>query len=290
MKKVMDFVFIMAFLLCIVLPGFNMEFGKNVKSEIDNAYLPEIEFTGFEEFETSMTDYVDKRIGFRQESLWLYQKLNDSLFSIMEHPLYMLGENGFIYFKYEESVKSYQHLNLDEEYAQKFGEALLNFQNYAQDKGMEFMYFLIPDKETVYPEFYPKNVNVCGSVSLADQIIKSLEERGVNYYFAKDTMIEAKDEFLVNNVKYDAGHWNDNGAFVSIQHLYELLQEKYPQLQVIQKDEFNIENVLMENLDVSNFEIREEAFEYYLEQLKPDIVIYENPERSHKLIYIRNII
>lgn len=362
MKKTSDLIFIILFILCLVLPTVTMEYGKSVKSEIDNEYLPGIEIHSLEDVEPVVTTYIDKRIGFRQQALWLYQKINDIIFGVMEHPVYMYGEEEYVYFKQSGYIHNFQHLNLDEEYAQEFSDALLGFQNYANEQGMDFIYFYIPDKESVYPEYYPKGINVYGDVSRTDQILNALRGKGVQFYFSKDDMIEAKRRYLVDNIKYDAGHWNHHGAFVSIRSLYELMQKKYPQLEVIEEDEFNIENIIMESLQVSQFEIYEavpvyslkesaaidkteelrnnielsfpddyvchyenlecevqpkllifgdsylagyddffknhfneytyihrynvlnqEAFEYYLEKIKPDIVIFENPERSHKI-------
>lgn len=358
----MNVLFAVVFFICLILPGVTMELGKEVKSEIDNEYLPEIEISSLKEFPSSFSTYVDKRIGFRQEALSLYQKINDSVFSVMEHPAYMYGENGYVYHKDSKFIRNFQHLNLNEEYAEEFSDALLGFQTYAQDQGMDFLYFYIPDKETVYPEFYPKGINVYGDISRTDQILQALDEKGVNHYYAKDAMVEGKKTFQVNNVKFDSGHWNEHGAYVAIRQLYSILQERYPQLQLIEQGDYHIEYVLKKSLQTSHFEINEEVpvyslketnaknrtkkfkkrilisypnnhvcryvnpdckdqpkllifgdsylagmehffinnfseytyihrynvynqefFEYYVDQIKPDIVIFENPERSHTI-------
>lgn len=266
MKKAMHFLFIAAFLLCLLLPVAKMEFGTEVKSEIDNEYLPELETESFQELANSLSVYVEKRIGYREEALTLYQQINDKLFSIMDHPTYMYGEEGHVFFKGEPFIRDFQHLNLDADYAEEFAQGLSGFQAYTHEKGADFLYFYIPNKETIYPEYYPKGVEVYGDVSRTDQILQALDEKGVAYYFAKDVMLEAKKTTLVNNVKYDAGHWNDNGAFACIQHLYTLLQQKHPQLEVLEKEEFNIRQVVMKTLQVSDFEINESVPEYSLKQ------------------------
>ena len=300
MRKVLNILFSIVFFLIIALPLVTAEYGKNIESELDNEFLPEIENPTIEDINVQLSNYLDKRIGFRAEALTLYQKLNDKLFGVMEHPTYMYGENGHVFFKGESYIKSYQHLDLDEEKTKKFADALLKFQNYSASKGKEFLYFYLPDKETVYPEYYPKGINVYGDVSRSDQIINSLNENGVNYFFAKDVMLKHKEIKPVNNVKYDAGHWNNYGAFVSVQALFEVLREKNPEIEPLKEDEFNVETTIMESLQVSNFEINEE-FEIYVlkeptavdktEEFFKDIIInypeqkkchYENPECADK--------
>ena len=266
MKRIMNILFVAIFFLCLVLPAVTMEFGKGVQSEIDNAYLPELEFETFAELEESLTDYVDKRIGFRKESLWMYQRINDMAFSMMEHPTYMYGQNDHVYFKGTSYMRHYQHLNLDEEYADSFAEALRGFHEYAEHRDSIFLYFYLPDKETVYPEYYPDTVNVYGDVSFSDQILNALEKKGVPYLFAKDAMQEGKKDYLVNNKKYDAGHWNDHGAFVSIRQLFEELKEFYPQIQSLKQEEFILGTKTMKSLLVSNFEINEEVPVYSLKE------------------------
>ncbi len=300
MRKVSNIIFSMVFFLLIALPLVTAEYGKNIESELDNEYLPEIENMTIDDANVQLTNYFDKRIGFRADALTLYQKLNDRLFGVMEHPTYMYGEEGHVFFKGDVYIKSYQHLDLDASGTKLFADALLNFQNYAESKGKDFLYFYIPDKETVYSEYYPKGINVYGDLSRSDQIINGLNENGVNYFFAKDVMLENKAIMDVNNVKYDAGHWNNNGAFVSIQALYEVLREKKPDIEPLKKDEFNIETRIMESLNVSKFIINEEFHYYSLKEPKAvnkteeffeDIIIsypnhnkchYENPECADK--------
>ncbi len=266
MKKIINIVFSLLFFCVLVIPAVTAEYGKNVQSELDNAYLPELENVTVENFNTEFSNYFDKRIGFRDEMLTAYQKLNDTLFDVMEHPTYMYGEDGFVFFKDTIYINTYQHLDLDAKGTKAFADALLNFQNYVEGKGMDFLYFYLPDKETVYPEYYPKGVNVYGDVSRSDQIIDNLKKNGVNYLFTKDLMREHKKIELVNNKKYDAGHWNQNGAFVSIQHLYDVLRQKWPQIEPLKKDEFNLSTIIMESLPVSHFEINEEFVYYNLKQ------------------------
>lgn len=360
MKSVMNIVFSVLFILCLALPLATAEFGKNVTSDIDNAYLPELDGLTADNFDESLTEYLNKRIGFRSEALELYQKINAECFGVLEHPIYMYGKEGHVFFKEGALIKNYQHLNLDEEGMNRFADGLLEFQNYAQANGKYFLYFYIPDKETVYPEFYPDTVNVNGTLSRTQQLLNAMDARNINYLFAKDVMLKHKEIQPVNNRQYDAGHWNHNGAFVSLRELFNVLRKEYPQIEPLSIDDFNVDTVVEESLQVSHFEINEpvpvyslkndtsvnkkeeafqdviinypndyyahyenpqcaqqpkllifgdsylagndffftnsfseytyihrynvynqEFFEYYVEQFDPDIIIYENPERSH---------
>ena len=265
MKKISNIVFSLLFFLLLIIPTITAEYKKDVKSELDNAYLPELENITIDNFNTEFSNYIDKRIGFRDKMLTAYQLINDRLFNILEHPTYMYGKDGHVFFKGWSYLKSFQHLDLDEENTKKFVDGISSFQNYLESRGKDFVYFYIPDKETVYPEYYPKGVNVYGDLSRADQIINHLNTNGVRYFYAEDVMTKNKS-MPVNNVKYDSGHWNNHGAFVSIQALYEVLREKNPDIEPLKMEEFEQNTIIMESLQTSHFEINEEFVQYTLKE------------------------
>lgn len=359
MKRIGNIIFCLVFLAMLVLPFLFTNFKKNVKSDIDNEYLPELETESVEKFVKSADDYLDKRIGLREESLELYQLLNDKLFSEMEHPNHMYGKNGHMYYKWDNYIADWQHLNLNDEWAEGFAKGIKSFQDYSESKDKKFIYMLLPDKKTIYPEYFPDGYNVKGELSRTDQVLSYLDEYSVNYYWAKDTMLEGKKTMAVNNKKYDITHWNENGAFIVLRELYSRIGlptldindyevtekvEKYlpnsdfvinesvplyslkeqnaildrgwheenelefpgetpsyfsyhynpenpdaPRLLVIhdsylaEKEKFFCENVselfFLHRYNIHNIE----WFKYYVDKIDPDIIIYENPERSWEI-------
>ncbi|MBR6513949.1 MAG: hypothetical protein IKT46_03850 [Clostridia bacterium] len=357
MKKLGNIIFCLLFAVLLALPFVFTNFEKNVKSEIDGKDLPELETDSIESFVKSADEYLDKRIGFRAETLELYQQINDKLFSEMEHPNHMYGKNGHMYYKWDNYIADWQHLNLDKEWADGFAAEIKGFQDYSGSKGKSFIYALLPDKKTVYPEYFPDGYNVKGDVSRTDQLLAALEEHEVNYYWALDTMLEGKRTMAVNNKKYDITHWNENGTFIVVSEMltrvglepldiadYEVTQklEKYlpnsdfvineevplytltdqkavldrtwhtqnelyfpdgenlhyfsyhrnpenadaPKLLVIhdsylaEKEKFFCESV-SELFFIHRDNIKnQDAFKYYVDIIDPDIIIFENPERS----------
>ena len=263
MKKIGNIIFCLIFLLMLVLPFVFTNFEKEVISEIDNEYLPELETDSLEAFVKSADGYLDKRIGFREESLELYQQLNDKLFSEMEHPNHMYGKNGHMYYKWDEYIEDWQHLNLDEEWADKFVQGIKSFQDYAESKDKKFIYVLLPDKKTIYPEYFPEGYNVKGDVSRTDQVLNYLDEYSVNYYWAKDTMLEGKKTMPVNNKKFDITHWNENGTFIVVSELHSRLG-----LEPIREEDYDITEKVEKYLPNSDFVINESVPLYTLKDQK----------------------
>ncbi|MBQ6542018.1 MAG: hypothetical protein IJL73_06020 [Lachnospiraceae bacterium] len=264
-KKTFDILFTILFLSLLLIPLAFTNYKPNQISEIDNAYLPEMDWSKKKDIRQRIADmdnWLNMRIGFRTESLDLYQQINDRLFHILEHPTYMYGKDDWIYFK--SSIKNYQHLNLNEKWADDFAGYLRQFNDISKSRGIDFYYLLIPDKETVYPEYYREGINVNGATSLTDQVLKALDQHQLDWFYAYDTLVHAKKEMLVANQKYDAGHWNENGAFASIQAFIEHLRQKHSEIPSLQINEFNIGKIHQDSLLVSRFRIDEDVPDYEL--------------------------
>ena len=263
-RKSINIVFSLVFIVLLVLPLVFMNIQKNQVSEIDNQYLPELEWeedTTIKEKILNAEDYINKRVGFRVQSLTIYQILNDRLFHIMEHPSYMYGKDGWVFFS---GTTDYQHLNLDMEWAEDFASWMQTFDKLAKKHGAYFYYFLIPDKKTIYPEYYPDGYNIYGDVSRTDQVLNALGQTNVDFFYVLDVLLEAKTEVLVCNRQYDAGHWNDDGAFISIRALIDHIRKDFPSIQPLDKSEFTIDSEHMDSLQVSLFPISEDVPAYEL--------------------------
>lgn len=283
MKKISNIIFSLVFILLLTLPFFFSNFEKNVKSEIDNEYLPELETKSVNDFVESAETYLDKRIGFRSELLELYQQMNDKLFSEMEHPIHMYGKDGHMFYKADLYINDYQHLNLDADWAKGFAEGIKSFQDYSESKDKTFIYMLLPDKKTIYGEYFPDGYNVLGEESRTDQVLSFLDENNVNYYWAKDRMLKGKESMLVNNKKYDITHWNENGTFIVLQELFEKLRESHPEIKPLDINDFEVTEEIMEKLANSDFVINE-AVPLYTPK-ENNAVLDRSWRETHKTIF-----
>ncbi len=260
MRKILDILFCLLFVVLLVIPLALTNFKKNQASERDNAYLPEIDWeenVSVRERIEQVEEYYNKRVGLRNEALDAYVLLNDKLFSLMDHPTFMYGKNHYVFFDLDYYIADYQHLNLNEEWAEEYAGWMQRFSDLAHTHGAAFYYTLIPDKKTVYEEYFPSGYNKLGSVSRTDQLLNALSKTDVTYVYVLDWLLEAKKTEPVANQKYDAGHWNQNGAFAYAQKLIELLRETHPEIPRLEKAEFDISMQLQKYLPNSEFPINE---------------------------------
>ena len=273
-------VFIALFFLLLVLPVFFMNLKKNQTSEYENKMLeewPDFEFS--EDFMKGVYNYVNDRIGFRESAIAFYTEANNTLFHAMVNPLFMWGEEGHIYYKDKDYIAAYQRLNTDTQYIDSMVNFLELTNDYLASKDIKFLYFVCPDKKTIYPEYFPKTVYVDNrKESVLDYLDKRMASTGVEYIDPKDSLLAAKNNAVLYNKLYDVTHWNDRGAFVGHALIDEKIRQWFDDVPPLDESDFNLETVHVDSLDNAKFAIDEDVPLYslkddasgdYTELLKP---------------------
>lgn len=247
------------FALLLLLPLARFNFQPDVVSEIDNRRLADNPFSAEsresgEDFSKSIENYVSDRIGYRDEMILAYTVANDKLFHKMVHPSYMYGKDGYVFF---DGITKIEYSEFHEEFA----DLVLDIQNYCQARGVPFLFAFEPSKIAALSEYLPEGYNY--DRTWVDQFLNALDERGV-HYIDNTPLLREKHEAgeTVFNVKYDAGHWNNLGAFYGVNHIFEELHKDVPTIVPNSLEDFTITETLEESLPVSTFPISEMVPEF----------------------------
>ncbi len=262
MKKIGNAIYCAVFVALLLLPFLFTNFKKDQISELDNSYLPELnweEEKPVRERIAELENYLNMRIGFREQSLTWHQLLNYELFHELNHPLYLFGKDGYVFFNTDNYISDYQHLNLNAEWASGFADWMCRFRDVCETHGAKFYYLLIPDKKTLYSEYFPSGYNQLGEISRTDQVLEALGKTDLNWLYVKDAMLAAKAEMPVANVKFDAGHCNENGIFVFCRELVNRIREDFPAVPALRMEDFTVETEHMDFLPDSHFPIDEDV-------------------------------
>lgn len=265
-NKIANGIFIAVFMAILIVPVCCMNFKKMQISEIDNKNLtewPGLSWTLSTRAE--LESYVDDRIGFREQAINSYIEMNDKLFHVMVHPLFMYGKDGHIFYKDPDYITAYQRLNTDTEYLDSFVTFLEQTKDYLDSKDIEFLYFLCPDKKTIYPEYFPDSIHVdTANESVTDYMDEKLKETDLEYIIPVEQLLEAKEDKVVYNKMYDATHWNEFGAFVGHKMIDEHVQNWFTDVPKLTEDDFDLTYVTMETLDIAKFPIQDDVPVYTL--------------------------
>lgn len=264
MKKTESIIFIIVVLIMISIPGIFTNIKPNQTSKMDNRMLQEFPSMDDEEFQEDVELYLSDRVGFREKLITLYQILCDKAFSKLVYPLYVYGKDGHIMMDYD--LTTFQHADIDGNYVENLGEYLKSLQDFCGSMGSEFLFFLCPNKETIYPEYFPDGYFVKDQPNRSDRIVETLTEKEVPFIFPREIFMELKNEELLYNQKYDAAHWNDTGCFYGNQEIIRYLNKRFPAMGELRKDEFHINENVQKYLKNSYFRIDEKVPDYILKK------------------------
>lgn len=249
-------IFLAFAVILTVIPALFTNIKHDVTSDIDNRRLKEFPKTG-SYLVDGLNSYVNDRVGFRDEAITAYQIINDRLFHYLIHPLYEYGKDGWIMTREWDDIQTF-HLDLEEGFDDRFAAYMKEKQRICNESGADFMFLLIPNKETVYPEYLSDGYSIKEQESKSDKIIRTLESEGVPYLYLLPKFRELKGEIQLYNVKNDSGHWNENGMFYGNVELYDFLIKNFDDSIVpISMDEFDVGSNTEKYLLQSRFPINE---------------------------------
>jgi len=246
--------FLLLFALLLLAPLAAFRRGTGLVSEIDNRTLQENPLSSEErakggDLTAKLEKYVQDRIGFRDEMILGYTVLNDRLFGKMVHPSYCYGKEGYVFFQMSPPVEY-------SAYHEAFADMVKKLQDYCAARGVPFLFMFEPSKATVLPEYLPAGTR--WNSGWVDEFFQALDARGVRYVDNRALLREKWDAGeAVFNRQYDAGHWNDLGAFYGVNAALEELRKDFPGIHVNAMEEIHVTEELQTTLAVSKFPIRE---------------------------------
>ena len=247
----------------ILLPVVFFNWKTNYVSEIDNRKLtefPKLNKVNSDTFK-DFYKFINDRIGFREEIIQSYGKMNDKLFDILVHPAYVYGQDGYVYFGLYQ--KNYN------EHTKQFTKSLKDIKDYVEGRGGKFYVLINPEKTSVYTEHLPKGVN--HNRTWMENIENDLTNYGINFIDNTDELKKRSKTEQVYNKKFDAGHWNDIGAFYGVNNLLELIGKDYPDVKPHNIGDFNVTKEVRKYLPTSKFEVNEEVPVLTLKQQYSDL-------------------
>ena len=276
--RVIKSILICLFLICILIPLVFFNFTPNSVSEIDNRNLTENPFSSDSngDLTTNLENYVNDRIGFRDDMILTYTLLNDRLFGKMVHPSYVYGKDGYVF------GSGITTTDLFSDYHVTFADMVLELQEYCEARDVPFLFVFNPAKPAIFSDKLADGVNY--NRSWVEKFFAELDKRGVNYVDNTGLLKELCDEGIMTfNQKYDANHWNYTGAFYGTQNMLKSLSELAPNIHVNDLSEFTYTEDLQTSLLVSNFPIEEKTPNYSLTvKYENNTSLYSGEVERHK--------
>lgn len=176
-----------------------------------------------DDFPSEVESFINDHAPFRSAWMDAYASINFSLFHSIDHAEVIVGKENWLFYKGNETV--YDSLGIcpfSEEELHGILEQLLDLrERYAKD-GKEFVFLLIPNKETVYSQYMPDCYAPLSDTSRARQLVDYIQTHSdICVRFPLPDLQEASQETLIY-YKTDT-HWNALGALIGTHVLLEAL-------------------------------------------------------------------
>lgn len=249
-KKVCEFLYIIGFVILISLPLLFINKDANAISFLENKKLAappqlfidkNINKNYIKAFET----YVDENIGFKQQAIEYNLAFMYKWFDKIKIPNYVMGEHeNMFYTNNGRGIEVWQGINkYTDDQKEYFTQCLENCNQKMLDMDCQFYLMGIPDKEDIYPEFYPKSIlRSSEETPLDDLLLYVSENSDVRVLPMKQSLLEAKEETneYLYYKSFDPTHWNNLGAWVGYNVLLDYIQEDCPEIQRIDREDIEL--------------------------------------------------
>lgn len=240
-------VFVLVFMVIIFVPLLFTNQKEDTVSEAENRVLSNkpnlyIDNKLNGHFLADFDEWIQDNIGFRESIIKLEAQIQYHLFRQFSDKNYRLNETGELNYIGQQVLANYQHLNLysEEELAQIIS-AFKDVNNYLNNKNIQFYYMQCWDKQSIYPEYFPKSVNQYGSNSACDQVVNALKEQTDVYNInLKEALIASKNEYEVYSKWGDPTHWTRRGSYIGyLQLMNSINDHSDEQLKILQETDYN---------------------------------------------------
>ena len=196
-------------------------------------------------------EWFKDSIGFRDKLLAIYKAINENkhLNNAVRYTdgqyVYLVGEKGHHYFAHADGwmISKFQGEKfISDEKLSWLARSLNEVKVYLENKGIPFVVMFCPDKESVYPEYYPKSIKRGPEPIQLDLITNYLQENSdVDIFSIRQALVAEKDTYLTYNTSSgDLTHYNQIGAFFAYRELMKHINVYFPDIIPYKTDDIKI--------------------------------------------------
>ena len=232
--RIFDNLLIATFIIGLFLPlGLTHNRKESVTEKRRLADFPKLEWSpkALTEFPSQFDLFFKDHFGLREQLTQIY-----SLYSVLlkssSNPKVMIGVDDWLFYVNPgegNSLEDYRQndpLTLDELRNWKIG--LEEKHVWLKQQGILYLFIVMPDKHSIYPEYMPEHIRQVGMQTRLDQLIDYMKYSEVPVLDLRPTLLQAKQQGQIF-YKTDT-HWNDFGAAIAQHEILRAIQKFYPNL------------------------------------------------------------
>jgi len=241
-RTVSNIVMVAALAVTIVLPAAGTAIG--VESRLANlgnrvlAEMPQFEIDTITSFPVAFESYFNDHFGFRGALVKWNSTVRVKYLKTSTSPSVILGKNQWLF--YRPGVDDYRGLtSLTKNQLDDTSYSIQNKRDWLRERGIYYLVVIVPNKETIYPEYLPEAATRVHQQTKLEQFLGYLQANwDMEVLDVRDSLLRAKAQHPVY-YRTDT-HWNDYGAFVSYCEIMEELSARFPSLQPPSISEYDV--------------------------------------------------
>ncbi len=227
----------------IALPGVQMlmqpPLAESVSENRVLAQPPDIGADSFREPKQlirAVEAYLNDQFGFRESLIYWHSYWMAFYLDRSPSEKTIIGKDDWLFLNSYEMMDDHRGLvGFSEQENDNWREYFETRQQWAQKHGALYIVVIVPEKQTIYPEYLPERYTlVVDDNTRLDHMLELFSDT-INMPDLRPALISAKDETQIYR-KVDT-HWTGYGAFIGYQQIMEIIQPSYPNITVLDEDQ-----------------------------------------------------
>ncbi len=212
MKNLLKIFYIAFFIALCSLPSvcmlFGLSAGEGMSDSVREAPSLFVDGKPDTQFPQKFDDYFSTNFAFRNELVTAEALIEYKVFANSSNDKVIAGRNGWLYFS--ETLGDYTGESLfSDRTVWRISHTIEMMNEYCEANGVTMVFAAAPNKNTVYPQYMPKNIIKSSEHGNLDRLSELL--RGSPFYVDLKQMFSELDDETIYYHKLDS-HWNNLGA------------------------------------------------------------------------------
>ncbi|MEW6261347.1 MAG: hypothetical protein AB1547_15740 [Thermodesulfobacteriota bacterium] len=216
---------------------------KQETSNLENrrlAIFPDFNQTSAAFFVKLFEQYFSDHLVFRETLALLHNRILIVGFNKSPLPGFVLGRKGWLFRGSEGSIEDILgKKTLSEDVLETWARKLQGRKNFFEQQGVRYLFFIAPDKESIYPEYLPESLQKRMTKSKRiDQLLAFLQKHtNIPILDLRPSLIEEKAN---RQIYYRTDtHWNYIGGWIAYQRILDIVQSWFPEIRRL--DDYSID-------------------------------------------------
>ena len=197
------------------------------------ATRPELTLDTYENFSKEYTSYFNDNLQFRNNLITMNSAIDYFGFGRASNGSVIVGKDNWLFYNNVsdgDPVSCYQGTNLyTEEELKAVAANCMKQRDFVESQGKEFVIFLAPNKERIYPEYMPEHYGAPAENYGVLQLYNYLKEHtDLRVVYPYEELMQAKGQLKENIYYHTDTHWNNLGGYVGAKALLKELGIEMP--------------------------------------------------------------